>query len=207
MSISSLRPDYLIQDTALLTPEALSEQGITTVVFDVDGTPTDYHDTIDEVHTAMMRRLGEAGLHLFIVSNAYGRRAQQLKRIFTDLAIPEQAVITPRTCLPAALSESPRKFRKPHPAMINLALAMAECRHDEFLMVGDQLYKDIKAANRAGVRSLLVPRLGDGDYPAVRYIQRPAEGIVRQLLALPRQTEDFPDQLTTVADYQARVVR
>ena len=45
---------------------------------------------------------------------------------------------------------------KPGRALFELALAQAECRASEAVMLGDQLHTDIKGANLAGFSSCLV---------------------------------------------------
>ena len=65
-------------------------------------------------------------------------------------------------------------------------------------MVGDQLFKDVLSARRAGVRALLVPRLGPSDHNGVRYLQRPVERVLRPLLGLPAGKRSWPHTLTPV---------
>jgi predicted HAD superfamily phosphohydrolase YqeG len=52
------------------------------------------------------------------------------------------------------------------------------------LMVGDQIAKDVVSANRAGAKSLLLPRRGKGDDLKVRIFQRPPEALVRMALGI-----------------------
>jgi predicted HAD superfamily phosphohydrolase YqeG len=66
------------------------------------------------------------------------------------------------------------------------------------LMVGDQLFKDIRAAKGAGSPSVLVPRLGRRDHLGVRIAQRPVELAIRAALRLPVRAADWPDRLTPV---------
>lgn len=51
-------------------------------------------------------------------------------------------------------------------------------------MVGDQLLKDGLSARLAGAHSVLMPRRGKRDHPAVRYLQRPIEAIIHQVQRL-----------------------
>lgn len=58
--------------------------------------------------------------------------------------------------------------------------------------IGDQLLKDIWGANRAGYAgSVLVAPYGEGDDPAVKYLQRPFEATVRPFVGLPFRPKNF----------------
>lgn len=198
MNLSSIRPDFIINNTGNIKPEDLKRHNISAVGFDVDGTLTDYHGELDEPHKEMIRLLGESGIVACIISNAYGRRADKLADMFSNVGVPRNHILTPRDCLESGSVESPKQHRKPHPDMIQLALTRSGCQVDEFLMVGDQLLKDVLAGRRAGVRTMLVPRLGKRDHAGVKYLQRPLEWLLRPSLDLPLRHDDFPESLTAL---------
>ncbi len=157
--------------------------GIELVAFDVDGTLADYHGAPDENVKAMLSQLGERGLNLCIISNAYGPRVEELDELFGRPF--DMPVFTPGKLVAAGEKET--KYRKPSPAMLERAAYGHGIALGRTLMVGDQIAKDVVSANRAGkagAKSLLVPRRGSGDHPGVRIFQRPAEAAAREMLGI-----------------------
>lgn len=153
-------------------------RGIGLVAFDVDGVLADYHKGPDEGVKDTLRELGSQGLNLCIISNAYGERVSELDEMF---GLPfGMRVYTPASVTPAG--EHVSDYRKPNPAMLERAAQDHEQPLKGVLAVGDQLFKDIVSANRAGAPSLYLPRRGRGDHPAVRALQRPPEAFLRVVL-------------------------
>lgn len=193
----SVRPDLVIDEVAHLTPDALALHApqVTALCFDIDGTVTDYHapDAPAEA-TAHLRGLRDAGYPVFVVSNCYGERAREVHRLYEPHVT---AVFTPEDCLdPADPERNPRKHAKPSPGMILAAAKAGRVPASELLMVGDQLFKDVLAARRAGATALLVPKLGPSDHAGVRWLQRPIERVLRPLLGLPGGRAAWPATLT-----------
>lgn len=77
-----LRPTYTAPNVEALPehPDALKHKKL--VIFDVDGTLTDYHGAPDERVRAMLIALSEKGLWLSIASKAYGGRLEELDEYF-----------------------------------------------------------------------------------------------------------------------------
>jgi|GEM_PF-1362577 len=197
--LDQLCPTYITSSVETLTPDLFEKNKnrilgrVDAVAFDVDGTLMNHHDTeLDDSVKKMLYSLSETGLRLFIISNAYDSRAKELKDIFSKGF--DMRVITP---VDVAGSMDPKKFRKPNPSMIQLALSELG-EHEEFMMVGDQMLKDVLSAQRADVLSMLVPRRGEGDDWRVRLLQRPVENLLRQCVNLPKETRDFPDEVIAV---------
>lgn len=190
--MESLVPDFLIKNVADLTPEDFRRHGIKAAGFDVDGTLTDYRGELKSPQRDMLQALADSGIMLTIISNTDSERARELEKMF-DSIIPKSRIVTP--------GENLRP--KPSPDMIRKALATtAGITPPEFLMVGDQILKDIRAGNQAGVQTLLTSRLGNGDHPGVRYAQRPAEMVIRTLTDLPLARKAYPETLTKTTDWQ-----
>jgi len=192
-----LRPTFVAQDVEMLTPAVANRYAINTIAFDVDGTLSNYHaHELEPTVRDALGELGSAGIKLFIVSNAYDERAEELASIYCEV-VPEANVITPASVAPEG--EKLSSYRKPSPAMLRHVVELSQDKPTHTLMVGDQLLKDIISANRAGTKSLLLPRRGTGDHPAVRF-QRVPETILRAGLSLPVQgnrfISNFPEEVT-----------
>lgn len=194
-----LRPDFVLDAVAHLTAADIAAlaPGVTTLCFDIDGTVTDYHSpAVPQAAASHLRALNEAGYQTFVVSNCYGKRAQEVHRLFDDVAT---GVFTPEDCLaPGETPADARSHGKPAPDMILAAIDRAQVSPGQVLMVGDQLFKDVLAARRAGTSALLVPRLGPSDHTGVRILQRPVEVLLRLATGLPVARRSWPRTLTRV---------
>jgi len=133
----ALHPDEFVPGAAALTPERLSARGIKGVIFDIDNTVVPQDDPADEHARQLFRMLHEAGIRTFIVSNNAEPRV--------------------KTFAGAVGSEYCFKARKPSAKGFREALRRMELSRGEVIAVGDQLFTDIWGANRAGIRSVLVP--------------------------------------------------
>lgn len=192
-----IRPDFVVDAVNHLTADDIRRltPGTTALCFDIDGTVTDYHEPIlPDAAAATLHRLRDAGYQTFVVSNCYDDRAREVHTLFEPQVT---AVFTPEDCVdPADPKPNPRKHGKPAPDMILAAARAAQVDPGQLLMVGDQMFKDVVAARRAGARALLVPRLGPSDHAGVRYLQRPIERVLRPLLGLPAGRKAWPGSLT-----------
>lgn len=178
--VDLLRPTFTAPRVEVLPNREDILDGIQLIAFDVDGTLTEHHGLPGVQVQRALSELGERDLNMCILSNAYGKRAESLKRIFGDPF--DMPVFTPKSV--AAPGERPSKHRKPSPAMILRAAETHGVSLSGVLMVGDQIAKDVVSANRAGAKSLLLPRRGKGDDIKVRILQRPPEAIVRIALGI-----------------------
>jgi HAD superfamily phosphatase (TIGR01668 family) len=186
------RPTFIVKNVEALTPDFMHANDIKLSVFDVDGAIGEYHSSEKPpMVTRMMNDLRDSGILLAINSNAYGHRVDQLEDMYDE--VTDGNVITPASLAPKG--EDPRKFRKPNPAMLAETGERFGVDPTKILMVGDQLLKDIWAANRAGAKSLLVPRRGRGDFLPVRSNQSPAEWVLRRAMGLPIK---WPDAVEAV---------
>lgn len=104
----------------------------------------------DDVEPALYE-LRRAGLRLVCVSNWDVSLTEVLARC--DLADAIDDVVT----------SAGSGYRKPDPAIFNLALDAAGCTPDEAVHVGDTREEDIAGAEAAGIRALLIDRDGGGD--------------------------------------------
>ena len=181
-----LMPTYAARSVESLggNPECLG--GIDLVAFDVDGTLTEHHGRPDDRIADLLTGLGDAGLKLCVISNAYGERVEELHDI---LGSPfNMSIITPALVAPEYQRAS--RYRKPSPAMLLHAAQTHGVPTSRVLMVGDQILKDIASANRARAKSMLVPKRGDRDDPKVRVLQRPLEAVLRHTLGIHFPEDD-----------------
>ena len=191
-----ITPDYVIDRVASLRPEDCERYGIRAIGFDVDGTLTEYLESMAETEQSTLTALGRAGLDLFVISNAFGKRAAKLPKIFGDY-MPTDHIITPADCVdPDDPHVTPDIHSKPMPDMILHAFTMMPegFRPDQFLMIGDQLFKDPVAGHLAGAQTALVAQLGIHDHPSVQ-LQRAAERSALQQLGMPYTQDMYPTHL------------
>lgn len=205
-----LRPTFVVDAVVNLTPEDIYRHspGIRAVLLDIDGTITDFHAA--SVPQSAVRRLAgytEAGLATFIISNCHDERVHEVHRLFGPLVT---GVITPEDAVdPADPRDTPRRHIKPAPDMLLAVVGRHQVtdaeggrrplKAEEMLMVGDQMFKDVLAARRAGASSVLVPREGRKDHWGVRILQRPVEVVLRAVMGLPVRRSAWPQRLTRVA--------
>ena len=118
--------------------------------------------------------LAARGLRLGVISNSH-----RSLEAFTEHFALDRYVRT-------HVSAHPNRRMKPHRSIFETALADADVRADEALMVGDSLRADVEGALAAGMRAVWLRRAGE--VPA----DRPAVPIIRRLDELPAII--WPDQ-------------
>jgi len=107
----------------------------------------------------MLRRLGECGIKLGLVSNTFVPAAV-LDRHLEQLGLLE--------LLPVRVYSCQVGYRKPHPDIFAIALHRAGLEASEALFVGDSLRADIFGANRAGMISVLKDPAGRHNHDPIR---------------------------------------
>jgi predicted HAD superfamily phosphohydrolase YqeG len=187
-----MRPTFHLSSLAELTPEFLSAQGVTLLIWDVDGTLMPWHGTAvaPELRAGWERLRAVQGLRHLILSNCGEERFVELGRIFPDVpvvkgyATPDGPVA--RQALHGSLSWSDggcwdpagdaevSTIRKPEAVLLGFALKLAgDVPANSALMVGDQYFTDIAGANEAGVRTLKVRTVARASFPwPVAWMQR-----------------------------------
>ncbi len=130
-------PNYYFYRAADITPNFLKSIGIEAVGIDLDNT-TVFDMTFNPLPGVKewLKSLKDAGLKLVIISNTNNLRARIISREFSI------------KCFALA--------RKPSPKKILAGLNYTGVSPDKFAFIGDQLFYDIAAANRAGVVSIKV---------------------------------------------------
>lgn len=137
MRIHDLKPWRLIRRCTDFPPESAAPMGIRLVLLDLDNTLEPPGARVPSPETiAWVRALEAAGCRCVLLSNARRDRA----RSYADAL-----------GIPAVLDAG-----KPGLRGVRRALDLAAATPDETLLFGDQVFTDILAAGRAGIRSFLV---------------------------------------------------
>ena len=184
-------PDYIIRGISGIDPLDLDDE-ISAIFFDFDNTVAGFGEEIKDPERKVLERLGEAGIKPFVVTNAHASRINTIRDNLTGLIDPDN-IINPECCTDTRISSI--MAEKPSSQMIEYALARYSLEASQVLLIGDRIFNDIIAGNRAGIRTALVPPLGR-EHAAVECLQRPVESLLRALGGLPVKTEDFPPTLT-----------
>jgi HAD superfamily phosphatase (TIGR01668 family) len=139
----SLMPDFIAGSIADIDFSYLRRKGITTCFLDLDGTVVDRGTY--EITPALRRALMQSGLDIKIATNR--PKSRSLKRLKEDLSA--SGVIHPAGI-----------YGKPTKRYMRLALAEFGLHPHEVVMIGDRYIQDVLGANRSGIFSLVVYKLG-----------------------------------------------
>ncbi|OFI47164.1 HAD family hydrolase [Floricoccus penangensis] len=144
MNIENYRPDFLLEAVYQLDAESLKKHNISTVMVDLDNTLIAWNnpDGTPELR-AWLEEMKREGITVIVVSNNTHSRVERAVSKF-DVPFVSRAL-------------------KPFTRGINMALKQLNEKPENAVMVGDQLMTDIRAAHRAGVRSILVKQLVESD--------------------------------------------
>lgn len=144
MTIENYMPDFVVERAYDVTVEALKERGIGTVFVDLDNTLIAWNnpDGTPEMRQ-WLHDLKAAGIRVVVVSN---NKYERVKRAVAPFGIDFEAFAL-----------------KPFTVGIDRAIKRFGIDRKEVVMIGDQLMTDIRAAKRAGIRSILVKPLVEHD--------------------------------------------
>ncbi len=151
--MSVLKPDDLLPHISDITPEFLAARGLRGLLLDLDNTLVPYGSYADEaemLHWA--RELRGAGIRLYLLSNATGKRAAfWLERLgFAGVGLAG----------------------KPNPRAFARAAAELGLPPQQVGMVGDQVFTDVLGGNLAGLHTILVRPLVVNALPHTRAARR-----------------------------------
>ena len=136
--LKSLIPSYVFKKYTDITPRFLLEIGVDFLMLDLDNTLAKYSehepspDCIEWVTT-----MNENGITLYLVSNS--KRETRVDSFAAALNLPFV-----------------KNARKPSPSRLFEAMALFEKDKHTSAFLGDQIFTDTHAANRASVCSILV---------------------------------------------------
>nr|WP_244227853.1 YqeG family HAD IIIA-type phosphatase [Streptococcus suis] len=133
-------PDFALEKAYDVTVESLKKHGIKVVFVDLDNTLIAWNnpDGTPEMRQ-WLHDLQDAGIPVVVVSN---NKYERVKRAVEKFGIEFEAFAL-----------------KPFTFGINRALKRFDVQPYEVVMIGDQLMTDIRAAKRAGLKSVLVKPL------------------------------------------------
>ncbi|MBY4965969.1 YqeG family HAD IIIA-type phosphatase [Streptococcus suis] len=140
MSLENYMPDFALEKVYDVTVESLKKHGIKVVFVDLDNTLIAWNnpDGTPEMRQ-WLHDLQDAGIPVVVVSN---NKYERVKRAVEKFGIEFEAFAL-----------------KPFTFGINRALKRFDVQPQEVVMIGDQLMTDIRAAKRAGLKSVLVKPL------------------------------------------------
>lgn len=133
----SLLPSFITQSLTDLTPDFLERQGISLLMLDFDNTIVPYTTNVPtDKMEVWLRRMVLSGITLCVVSNSTKDRV----RIFCD----RYGI----ACITHA--------KKPFSKGIRECLERFDCKPEEAMLIGDQIFTDTLGGNCCGVKTVLV---------------------------------------------------
>ena len=141
---SKFKPTWMVDAIYKITPEQLHSLGIKAVLTDLDNTLIAWNnpDGTEEL-LVWIEEMRNAGFPVVVVSNNKASRIKRAVESFELLYVSR------------ALKPLTKGFRE--------AQELLNMKPEELVMVGDQIMTDIRGANAAGIRSILVRPIIDTD--------------------------------------------
>lgn len=141
---SNYKPTWMVEAVYKITPAQLKKLGIKAVLTDLDNTLIAWNnpDGTEELFTWILE-MRNAGIPVVVVSNNNSERVARAVKKFELLYVA--------------------RALKPLPLGINKAKKMLDLADEEIIMIGDQIMTDIRGANSAGIRSVLVKPIIETD--------------------------------------------
>lgn len=167
---SKFKPTWMVDAIYKITPEQLRKLGVKAVLTDLDNTLIAWNnpDGTEEL-LEWIEKMRNAGFPVVVISN---NKADRIKRAVENFEL---------SYVSRALKPLTKGFREAE-KRLNL-------KPEELVMVGDQIMTDIRGANAAGIRSILVRPIVDTDGWNTR-INRFFERLI-----MKRLTKENPDMV------------
>lgn len=139
-----LYPKTYLKSIFEIDTKMLKEQGIKGIIFDIDNTlvPYDVAYPTEEI-IDFFERLKKEGFQICLASNNTEDRVVKFNEHLKVFAI--------------------HKSGKPRRRGLHKAMELMNLQKDQVAMVGDQIFTDVFAGNRAGAHSILVVPVSDKD--------------------------------------------
>ena len=135
-------PDYLFASYADVRPDFLCSIGVRALLIDIDNTLAPYEVAdADEAHIAWFSSLREAGIRCALISNNHPPRVERFNAKLGLDAYPDS--------------------HKPARKALDTAMARLGVDASETAVLGDQIFTDVWAGKRIGLRAILVPPIRD----------------------------------------------
>jgi FMN phosphatase YigB (HAD superfamily) len=168
------------QDTVAIIDGWLRSQGIPAEDLDADtirslcSVPLDTLAQLTEGADEALRWCKRNRLRVVLVTNTLWRGDDEVREDWRRFGLGD--------VIDGVASSHSVGWRKPHPAMFERALELADARPEEAFMVGDRLGADIVGAKQLGIRAVL--RETNGPAPQIATAVRP-DAVIRSLRELP----------------------
>jgi len=155
-----LLPTHYFKSIFEIKIEELKEQGIKGIIFDIDNTLVPY-DEIEpnEKIIAFFQQIRDAGITITLVSNNTEDRVMKFNEKLKVFAI--------------------HKSQKPFTKSFKKALRLMNCKKEEAVIVGDQIFTDVYGGNKAGIKTILVVPVSDKD----EWITKIKRGLEKKVIA------------------------
>ena len=131
-----LYPCAYAKDVFSIDYRKLYDHGYRGILFDVDNTLVHHNDDSTPVVEELFEHLKELGFQTVLISN---NSKERLERFVRNMDTP-------------FLHEA----KKPAPQGYETALSMMNVSKEKAVMIGDQMFMDVRGANRAGIDSIMV---------------------------------------------------
>lgn len=139
-----LKPHYYYNSIHEVPISFYSDNNVKGVLFDIDNTLEPYATELPSEKTrTLFDDLGKNGIKVAVVSNNHEPRVKAF-------------------CEPLKVIYS-FDSGKPSSQKINMLISKLNLQKDEVIIVGDQLFTDIWAANNSGIRGLFVNRINSDE--------------------------------------------
>jgi HAD superfamily phosphatase (TIGR01668 family) len=160
--MNEIMPNEYVHSIYDINLDKLWEGGKRLLLTDLDNTLVPWNEPgVSEKLSQWFSRAREMGFKLCIISNNKGQRVKDFA------AVCELPYIAPA--------------RKPSPYAFAKALQRFESTSDRTVMIGDQLFTDIRGGNRTGLYTILVVPIHPREWWGTR-ITRKIEGIAMKRL-------------------------
>lgn len=135
-------PDFYFDNVYAITPAFLAAEGVRALIMDIDNTLVTYDDADPTPEVlAWFETLTAAGIKLSFVSNNHKERVERFNEKLGYFAMYDAS--------------------KPSRKALRRALAAMQTTIADTFMVGDQVFTDVYAAKRLGLRAVLVKPIKD----------------------------------------------
>lgn len=160
--LDEMTPNEYVASFTDIDLDKLWAQGRRLILCDLDNTLVPWNDPAASNQLVnWLEQVHQLGFAVCIVSNNHGPRVEAFAKV-TDLAFVAAA-------------------RKPRPEAFVDAMAQFQCLPDETVMVGDQLFTDIRGGNRAGVYTILVVPIHPREWWGTRMVRQAERLVMRRL--------------------------
>ncbi len=143
-------PSIYFKRIYMVTPKYLKQNGITTLLLDVDNTLTSHgsQELAQEI-ADWLNNMKKENIKMAVVSNNVDKR---VKPFAQKIGLPYMAFCC-----------------KPSPFGLIKSCKMLGVKKDEVALVGDQIFTDILAANFYNIKSILVQPMKSDYQPTIRF--------------------------------------